>query len=98
VAVASVLTVHAQDDTTKPTSVDPDLLNIGTSRIPKEYTIAEVNITGIHHLDTSIVLSISGIQVGDKVMIPGSDVKNLFPMFRYLLPKQKETRSGLRSM
>ena len=33
-----------------------------------------VNVTGIHHLDTAIVLSISGLQVGDKVMIPGSDI------------------------
>ena len=74
-AFASVIIVNAQEpDTTKPTSVDPELLNLETSRIPKEYTIAGVAITGIHHLDTSIVLSISGIQVGDKVMIPGSDV------------------------
>jgi outer membrane protein insertion porin family len=74
VTTVSVLTVRAQDDTTKPTSVDPNLLNLGTSRVPKEYIIAEVSITGIHHLDTSIVLSISGIQTGDKVTIPGTDV------------------------
>src|SRR5205085_10471091 len=71
--ISIVLSVTAQD-TTRPTSVDPDLLNLETSRVPKEYTIAGVAITGIHHLDTSIVLSIAAIQVGDKVMIPGSDV------------------------
>lgn len=74
VAIATTLGVRAQDDTTKPTSVDVDLINIGTSKIPKEYQIAGINVTGIHHLDTAIVLSISGIQVGDKVMIPGSDM------------------------
>jgi len=74
VTIASVLTVQAQDDTTKPTSVDPNILNLETSRIPKEYIVADVSITGIHHLDTSIVLSIAAIQVGDKIMIPGSDV------------------------
>ncbi|MFI5128540.1 MAG: outer membrane protein assembly factor [Chitinophagales bacterium] len=73
VITSTVLKGNAQD-TTRPTSVDPDLLNIETTRIPKEYTIAGVSITGIHHLDTSIVLSIASIQVGDKVMIPGSDV------------------------
>src|SRR5258705_4407433 len=72
VTISSVLSVQAQVDTT--TSVDPKLLDITESRIPKEYTIAGVAITGIHHLDTAIVLSISGIQVGDKIMIPGSDV------------------------
>jgi outer membrane protein insertion porin family len=69
-----VITVQAQVDSTKPTSVDPNLLNLQNARIPKEYTIAEVSITGIHHLDTAIVLSISGIQVGDKVTIPGTDL------------------------
>ncbi len=71
-AVASVLTVHAQEDTSKPTSVDPKILEWETARIAKEYTIADVSITGIQHLDTSIVLSISGLQVGDKFTHPGS--------------------------
>jgi outer membrane protein insertion porin family len=69
-----VLSVQAQGDTSKPTSVDPNLINIERSKIPKEYIIAGVNISGIHHLDTAIVLSISGIQVGDKVTIPGTDL------------------------
>ncbi|HET6995703.1 MAG TPA: POTRA domain-containing protein [Chitinophagaceae bacterium] len=73
VAIASLVSVHAQD-TTKPTSVDVDLLNIENSKIPKEYVIAGVNVTGIHHLDTAIVLSISGLQIGEKVLIPGSDL------------------------
>ena len=70
----AVLTVHGQDDTTKPTSVDPKLLEWETARIPRQYTIASVAITGIKHLDTSIVLSISGLQTGTKFMHPGSDI------------------------
>ena len=60
-------------DTTKPTSVDPDLLAIESGKIPKEYTIRSINTTGINFLDTSIVQSISGLQVGDKIMLPGGD-------------------------
>jgi outer membrane protein insertion porin family len=75
IVVASVHTLHAQDgDTSKPTSVDPKLLEIQNARVPKEFIIAGVSVTGIHHLDTAIVLSISGLQPGDKVMIPGGDV------------------------
>lgn len=74
IAVLSVLTVQAQEDTTKPTSVDPKLLEWENARIPKEYIIADVAITGIRHLDTSIVLSISGIQPGDKFTYPGTDI------------------------
>jgi len=73
-AVASVNTAHAQDDTTKPTSIDPKLLEWQNARIPKEYTIASVNITGIQHLDTSIVASIANIQPGDKFVHPGGDL------------------------
>lgn len=67
---AGVFSAGAQE----PTSVDPELLNLENARVPKEYVIAGVAITGIHHLDTSIVLSIAAIQVGDKVTIPGTDV------------------------
>src|SRR5258706_3566432 len=72
-AVVSVLAAHAQDDTSKPTSVDPKLLEWQNARIPKEYIIAEIGITGIKHLDTAIVLSIAGLQTGDKFTHPGND-------------------------
>ncbi|HVF97817.1 MAG TPA: POTRA domain-containing protein, partial [Flavisolibacter sp.] len=63
----------AQDDTSKVTSVDPDLLNVNTARVPKEYTIRSIKVTGINTLDTAIVQSISGLQVGDKVQMPGGE-------------------------
>jgi outer membrane protein insertion porin family len=66
--------LHAQvPDTTRPTSVDPNLLGVGEGR-PKEYTIQSIRVTGLMQLDSTVVLSISGLQPGDKVMIPGSDV------------------------
>src|SRR5688572_18763036 len=72
--VVSVITVQAQEDTSKPTSVDPKLLEWKNARIPREYTIANVSITGIKHLDTSIVYSIANLQPGDKFMHPGADI------------------------
>ena len=75
-AVFSVLSLHAQkgDTTAKPTSLDPKLIDFRDARVPKEYTIAQVNITGIKHLDTSIIYSIANLQVGDKFMHPGEDI------------------------
>src|SRR4030095_4567971 len=70
----SFFTLHAQEDTTKPTSVDPNLLALENARIPKEYVIAGISLTGVHYLDTSIVLSIANMQVGDKVLMPGGDL------------------------
>ncbi|HEY1872567.1 MAG TPA: hypothetical protein VGG71_16000, partial [Chitinophagaceae bacterium] len=70
----SVAILHAQEDTTKPTSVDPNLLALENAKIQKEYVISGITLTGVHFLDTSIVLSIANIQVGDKVLIPGGDL------------------------
>lgn len=63
----------AQTDSNRVTSIDPDLLNINANRIPKEYTIRSIKVTGINTLDSAIVLSISGLQPGDKVMLPGGE-------------------------
>jgi len=61
----------AQDSTV--TSVDPGLLALQNARTAKEYTIRSIKVTGLTSLDTSIVLSISALQVGDKLTIPGTD-------------------------
>ena len=76
VTFVSVVSLQAQvnADTSKPTSVDPKLLEWVNARIPKEYTIANVSITGIKHLDTTIVSSITNLQPGDKFMHPGEDI------------------------
>ncbi len=75
IVLLSTVNVQAQEDTTKPpTSVDPRLLEWKNAKIVKEYTIAAISISGIRHLDTSIVLSVSGLQVGDKFMHPGDDI------------------------
>ncbi|HQV05567.1 MAG: POTRA domain-containing protein [Chitinophagaceae bacterium] len=72
----SVFSSFAQEagDTTKPTSLDPKLIEWQQSRVPKEYTIADVQITGIKHLDTSIVYSIANLVPGQTFMYPGTDI------------------------
>lgn len=74
ITVGSFLSLSAQEDTTKPTSVDPKLIEWQNARIPREYTVAAVEITGVRYLDSSIVYSIANIQPGDKFMHPGSDI------------------------
>jgi outer membrane protein insertion porin family len=58
----------------EPVSINPELEGIFTSKIPKEYTIAEITVTGTRAFDANLIISISGLAVGDKVMIPGTDV------------------------
>ncbi|MBZ5857876.1 BamA/OMP85 family outer membrane protein [Flavihumibacter profundi] len=62
-----------QPDTTRPTAIDPELEALLTTKTPKEFVIAGIEVTGTKFRDASLLLSISGLNVGDKVVIPGSD-------------------------
>jgi outer membrane protein insertion porin family len=55
-------------------SVNPALQDIFNNKPPKEYTIAGITVTGTKAFDPNLIISISGLAVGDKVMIPGTDV------------------------
>ncbi len=58
---------------TSPLSVDPRLYEILQKRVPVEYTIKDIAIKGADYFDHQLLISISGLQVGDKISIPGSD-------------------------
>ena len=58
----------------EPVSVNPELEGIYSSKTPKEYTIAGINVIGSKAFDANLIISISGLAVGDKVIIPGTDV------------------------
>lgn len=69
------LSAQAQDpENNRPTSVDPELLAWENATTPREYTIGKVSISGIRYLDTTIVLSISGLLPGQKFVHPGTDI------------------------
>ena len=66
--------LKAVTDTAHPLSVDPELIALGNQKNPpREYTIAGIKISGTKYLDESLLTSISGLTVGDKVTIPGGD-------------------------
>ncbi len=41
---------------------------------PKEYTLAGITVTGTQYLDKDILIALSGLKVGDKIDIPGSQI------------------------
>ncbi|MFT3846371.1 MAG: POTRA domain-containing protein [Lacibacter sp.] len=63
-----------QTDTLPPTSVDPELEAIFNSKTPKEYIIAGIDVTGSKTYDSSLLVSITGISIGDRVYLPGGDL------------------------
>ena len=41
---------------------------------PKEYTIADIQVTGSQFYDGTSMINISGLQVGDKIKVPGEAI------------------------
>ncbi len=41
---------------------------------PKNYTIAGINVLGIRYLDTDVLIQISGLAVGDEIIVPGDQI------------------------
>lgn len=70
--LAGSIRLQAQNDTI-PTSIDPDLEAIPNAKSPKEYIVASIKITGTKRYDEQLLISIAGINVGDKLTIPGGD-------------------------
>src|SRR5437868_1876019 len=56
-----------------PSSVNVELENIFNAKTPQQYTIAAIKVTGTQSFDANLIVSISGLAIGDKVMIPGTD-------------------------
>jgi outer membrane protein insertion porin family len=62
-----------QTDTTI-TSIDPELEEIFTQRIPKEYVIGTIKVSGNNFFDNNLLASIANISPGDKIRLPGDDI------------------------
>jgi len=60
-------------DTSVPNSIDPQLMELTSSKVPKEFIIGAIKISGTKYLDEQLLVSIAGISAGDKVTIPGGD-------------------------
>lgn len=75
VLLSCLTAVQAQqsDTTGKPTAIDPELEAVMNGKTPKEYTIAGLRVTGAKYRDEALLLSISGLAIGDKVVLPGGD-------------------------
>ncbi len=75
--VSLILAVQSQAQVINdsiPVSINPKLVNIFQNKIPTEYTIAQIDVSGTKSFDPNLIVSISGLAIGDKVKIPGTDV------------------------
>ena len=63
----------SQVDSTVPvTSVQADMVNMFNQK-PKKYKIVSIKTSGNHYFDETLLISISTLNIGDEVSIPGGD-------------------------
>ncbi|MCH5600394.1 BamA/OMP85 family outer membrane protein [Niabella ginsengisoli] len=74
ISLTTVNCVFAQTDTLPNQALSPEMQEWQNPRQPKEYTIADLKVTGANYLDSTIILSVAGLQKGQKFVYPGSDV------------------------
>src|SRR4051812_22294516 len=65
----------------RPASTSSDTLVINYNN-PREFIIGGISVTGTTHLDKDILIQISKLNVGDKIILPGevnsSVIKDLY--------------------
>lgn len=44
---------------------------------PREYVIGGISVSGAENLDPNTLISITGLKVGDKIMVPGEELSNV---------------------
>lgn len=66
----SQLRTPSNSTATKPSTGDLDYLN------PKEFVIGGINVNGVKYLDTAVLVTISKLTIGDRIMVPGDATSN----------------------
>src|SRR3982750_4171107 len=73
ISVLSTQLAFSQNDSI-PVSVNPQLMEIFSAKTAKQYTLAGITVTGAKAFDQNLIISITGLAVGDKIKLPGTDV------------------------
>ncbi|MCB9014092.1 MAG: outer membrane protein assembly factor BamA [Bacteroidales bacterium] len=73
---SSLIAGYSQD-----TLINYDALPILDYSNPREYEIADVSISGVQYLQKEVLVSLSGLQIGEKITVPSEDITNVIKKF-----------------
>ncbi len=67
----------------KMTAQEPDYDNMPVINYsnPRDYEIAEITISGVEFLEPMVLISLSGLSVGDIITVPGDDITSVVNKF-----------------
>ncbi len=72
--LASLVQLYAQD-------LDYDRLPVIDYSNPREYEIADISVSGVEFLQPQVLISISGLKVGNRIKVPGDEITNALDKF-----------------
>jgi outer membrane protein insertion porin family len=72
-SVSAQVTPNFPDTTDQPNSIDVNLENLFSQKVPQRYKVANIIVTGNKYFDQALLISIANINVGDEIVIPGGD-------------------------
>lgn len=55
-------------------SLNPNNSSSVLNAVPREYTIGGIMVTGAEQFDSKTIILLSGLEVGDKIKVPGEDI------------------------
>ncbi len=61
--------------------VEIDTLQVMDYENPKEYVIADVTVSGIEYIQKEVLVSLSGLKVGNTITLPGDEVTDVLKKF-----------------
>ncbi|MEZ5072770.1 MAG: hypothetical protein R2751_17900 [Bacteroidales bacterium] len=61
--------------------INYDSLPVIDYESPREYVIADIQISGVEFIQKEVLISLSGLKVGSKVTLPGDKVTDLLKKF-----------------
>jgi outer membrane protein insertion porin family len=79
--IAAILLSFFPFLTSFPQTSDTTEMDFIDYNAPREYTIADISITGIKYLQPAYLVNISGLSIGQSIMIPGDDITKAIDKF-----------------
>ena len=61
--------------------LDYDNLPVADYSNPREYEIADISVSGVEFLQPMVLISISGLKVGQRIPIPGDEITKAIQKF-----------------
>ncbi|MFC2129443.1 outer membrane protein assembly factor BamA [Bacteroidota bacterium] len=74
----TILQLHAQEE---PALLPYDSMEVIDYSRPKDYIIADVKVSGIKFIQKEVLISLSGLKVGESITLPGDDVTKVLQKY-----------------